>query len=214
MHIVYKDTESWINQNPKLKKRFNDLDIFIQKSIRDFSTRMSTQIFNKTNTQIKIEYSSQVLKQSLIDAFDDLTRLKNYHPIDNPNPIKEMSYIMYWFVRRKPIRLVTEDIVNNSNLSNNAKTKLLFINETFATKSLLGSTFDKSRKIGCQFQNIDNIAEDQLLLFEQYLLYYLVYRVSSPKEIEAILLGCTIHPIWNVEPIIWNITNEDINDEF
>lgn len=52
-------------------------------------------------------------------------------------------------------------------------------------------------------RKIHDEAEKQMRYFKRFLLYYLVYRLKSPKELEAMMLGCTIYPIWEVDPIIW-----------
>lgn len=48
---------------------------------------MKTLAEEKTQQEVEILISEQLLKQSLIDAFDDLLRLTNYHPTDVPNPM-------------------------------------------------------------------------------------------------------------------------------
>ena len=44
----------------------------------------------------------------------------------------------------------------------------------------------------------------QIKHFKHFLLYYLTYRMDSPISLEAIMLGCTIHPVWEVNPSVWN----------
>ena len=214
MYIVYKDIGNWINKDPNLKTRFNHLLKFLEEAIREYSVALNKTVENKTGNSIEIKYSTQLIKQALIDAFDDLLRLKNYHPTDTPNPIKEMSYIIYWFVKRKPVMLMSEKIVDNKSLSDLTKNELLFINESFSVRLLMQATFPKKEKTGFCQHHIEDYADKQCKCFSQFLLYYLVYRVSSPKEIEAILIGCTMHPIWNVNPIIWDVLQADINKEF
>lgn len=68
-----------------------------------------------------------------------LLRLTNYHPTNEPNPIKEMSYLVFWLVGHKPIRLVSEEIVLNEKLSDMARTRSLFINEEFGVKLLMNA---------------------------------------------------------------------------
>ena len=166
-------------------------------------TNMEEVVKEKTNTSIKVEISEQLLKQALIDTFDDLLRLTNYHPTKEPNPIKEMAYIVYWLIRRKPIRLVSEDIIMDARLSDMARTRFLFINEEFGVKLLMNAAFiGKKEKGVCE--HIRDEAEKQLKYYKRFLLYYLVYRMDSAKSLEAMLLGCTIHPIWVVDPVIWS----------
>ena len=150
----------------------------------------------------------QLLRQVLIDAYDDLLRLTNFHPTDTPNPIKKWAYIVYWLVRHKPLRLMSDDIVMCDELSNLAKSRLLFINEYIGVKLLMSAAFKgkKEQQIfsGGTLKEIHDEAEWQLKYYKRFLLYYLVYRLETPKELEAIVLGCTIYPLWEVDPVIWS----------
>ena len=129
MHIVFKKVDEWFEKDPDLKRKFQDTYRMIYASAHKYAEHMEEVVKEKTNTSIKVEISEQLLKQALIDTFDDLLRLTNYHPTKEPNPIKEMAYIVYWLIRRKPIRLVSEDIIMDARLSDMARTRFLFINE-------------------------------------------------------------------------------------
>ncbi len=203
MHIVFKKIDEWFEKEPDLKQKFQDTYKMIYESAKNYAVHMQEVAREKANMPTKIEISEQLLRQSLIDAFDDLLRLTNYHPTKEPNPIKEMSYIVYWLMRRKPIRLVSEDIVVSGKLSDMARTRFLFINEEFGVKLLINSAFiGKREKSVCE--HIHDEAEKQLKYYKRFLLYYLVYRMESAKSLEAMMLGCTIHPIWEVDPVIWS----------
>lgn len=207
MHIVFKSIEEWFKKDPGLKDKFQQTYNTIQTAANEYAVHMNSQAEKKASVSVKIEISEQLLKQSLIDAFDDLLRLTNYHPTNEPNPIKEMSYIVFWLVRHKPIRLVSEEIVLNEKLSDLARTRFLFINEEFGVKLLMNAAFTgKKEKSACSFMHDE--AERQIKYYKRFLLYYLVYRLESPKSLEAMLLGCTIHPIWEVDPVIWSEPKE------
>lgn len=207
MHIVFKEIDEWLEKEPDLKEKFKHTYQIIYIAAKEYAVSMDKYAQKKAEMSVKIEISEQLLKQALIDAFDDLLRLINYHPTKTPNPIKEMSYIVFWLIRKKPIRLVSEDIVTNSNLSNIARAKFLFINEEFGVKLLINAAFaGKRKKEECSF--IHDEAQKQLKYYKRFLLYYLVYRMDSPKALEAMVLGCTIHPIWEVDPVIWSEPKE------
>lgn len=207
MHIVFKKIDEWFEKDPDLMQEFQDTYKTIYVSAKNYAVRMNEMAQEKAGVTVKIEISEQLLKQSLIDAFDDLLRLTDYHPTKYPNPIKKMSYIVYWLMRHKPIRLVSEEIVTNEKLSDMARTRFLFINEEFGVKLLINSAFiGKKEKQVCE--HIHDEAEKQLKYYKRFLLYYLVYRMDSPKALEAMILGCTIHPIWEVDPIIWSDPKE------
>ncbi len=172
---------------------------------------MNKKAQEKSGEIASISISEILLKQALIDAFDDLSRLINYHPTKKPNPIKEMSYIAYWLVRHKPIRLENEDIICNEKLSDIARMRFLFLNEEFCVKLLMNSAFEGKKERHASCSMID-AGERQLRYYKRYLLYYLVYRLDSPKSLEAMILGCTIHPAWEVDPVIWS--NPEENEDF
>lgn len=203
MHIVFKKIDEWFEKDPDLMQEFKDTYKTIYVAAKNYAVRMNEMAQEKAGVTTKIEISEQLLKQSLIDAFDDLLRLTDYHPTKAPNPIKKMSYIVYWLMRHKPIRLISEEIVTNEKMSDMARTRFLFINEEFGVKLLINAAFmGKKEKQVCE--HIRDEAEKQLKYFKRFLLYYLVYRMDSPKALEAMILGCTIHPIWEVDPIIWS----------
>ena len=203
MYMVFKSMDEWMNKEPDLSEKFKSTYGFIYKGACDYARHMSDSVKQKCGEDIKIEFSEILFKQSLIDAFDDLLRLKNYHPTEEPNPIKEMSYIVYWLMRHKPIRLVTENIINDTRLSKIARTRLLFINEQFGVKLLINAAFEGSvEQSSCE--HMLSIGRTQIKYFKHFLLYYLTYRMDSPKSLEAMMLGCTIHPVWEVNPVIWN----------
>jgi len=207
MHIVFKKIDEWFEKDPDLMQEFQDTYKTIYIAAQKYAVRMNEMAQEKAGVTAKIEISEQLLKQSLIDAFDDLLRLTDYHPTKDPNPIKKMAYLVYWLMRRKPIRLLSEEIVTNEKLSDMARTRFLFINEEFGVKLLINAAFvGKKEKPVCE--HIHDEAEKQLKYYKRFLLYYLVYRMDSPKSLEAMVLGCTIHPIWEVDPIIWSNPKE------
>lgn len=210
MYIVFKDMKEWLNDKPNLSNKFVKTYEFIFQGASDYARNMSEKVKQKTGIDIRIELSEVLLRQSLIDAFDDLHRLKNYHPTEEPNPIKEMAYIVYWLIRRKPIRLVTEDVVYNSKLNNIARTRLLFINEEFGVKLLINAAFEGNKE-QTTCGHILDFGRSQMKYFKQFLLYYLIYRIESPKSLEAMMLGCTIHPVWEVNSVIWD--NPQVSEE-
>lgn len=201
MYIVFKGLDEWFKRSG-LETRLKNTEREIIKAIQDYILNISNFIIKKTGRQIEVLVSENLLKQALIDAYDDLKRLTNYHFTDDPNPIKEMSYIVFWLIRRKVIVLKTEDIVYDDNLTDIAKVRMIFLNEAFCVNLLLAAAFPKqvSRK------NCSDLFENgirQLKYYKRYLLYYLVYRMDSPKSLEAEVLALTVDPIYEVDPVIW-----------
>lgn len=205
MHIVFRNLEDWYKKDPDLKGKFEDTYSKLLQAASQYANSLNDMSVKKAGTPIKVNISEMLLKQALIDAFDDLMRLKDYHLTTDPNRLKEMSYIVFWILRHKPITLETEEIVLNTKINDIGRARLLFINESFCIKLLIGATFPSAReKANCQACSAEG--KRQLQYFKKFLLYYLVYRVDSPKSIEAILLGTTIFPVWEVDPVIWSIS--------
>lgn len=203
MYLVFKDLDEWFEKN-QLQSKFQDTYNTIYAAAHDFASHIDKEVQEKGAGIANISISEILLKQALIDAFDDLSRLTNYHPTKKPSPIKEMSYIAYWLIHHKPIRLNNEDIICSENLSDIARMRLLFINEEFCVKLLMNSAFEGKDERSTPCPMIEE-GKKQLKYYKRYLLYYLAYRLDSPKSLEALILGCTIHPAWKVNPIIWSV---------
>lgn len=212
MHIVFRSLKEWFKKDPDLESKFNDTYSTILEAAHEYNQKVNAMTTEKAGVSVKFLISENLLKQALIDAFDDLMRLKDYHVTTDPNRLKEMSYIVFWFLRHKPISLEDESVVYCEKLNDIAKARLLFVNESFCIKLLVGAAFPGNTKrtncVACVSEG-----DTQLKYFKKFLLYYLVYRVDSPKSIEAILMGTTIFPIWEVDPVIWS-TPRNPEDEF
>lgn len=214
MHIVFRNMDEWYHKDAGLQLKFQKTFEFMAQAAKGYQeTFNGHSALISQNVSIELRLSGMLLKQSLIDAYDDLLRLKDYHLTTDPNPIKEMSYIVFWFLRRKPIVLESdEEIVNNVAISEMVRTRLLFINESFCVNMLIAAAFPgQIKRDGCN-QCTDE-GERQLHYFKKFLLYYLIYRLESPKSLEAILLGTTIFPIWKADPVIWT-TPKALEDQF
>lgn len=191
----------------RFKEKFWHTYNFLVQVTKMNEVELSKHVENTTGRKFHYAISEQLLLQTLIDAYDDLMRLTEYHPTENPNSLKEMAYIAYWFIRRKPLIVPGEyeDIINtkNENFTEMARMHILFINEYFATMLLYNSIFrGKKLRKDIKKEEIAS-AEEQLDIFSGFLFYSLVYRVDSPKYLEAMSLACTIYPAWEVDPQIW-----------
>lgn len=202
MHFAFLSKRKWFDEHPGLEEKFDQTSAEISVSCLNWAKAIGDRVKTSTSEDIVIDISSRYLEQALIDAFDDLLRLKNYHPTDEPNPIKEMAYIVYWFLKRKPLRLESEDILSSPQLNNETKVMLMFPNEEYCINMLLNSAFEGHKLVELCSQ-VHELAKRQERYFRQFLLYYLTYRLESPKSLEGMMLGCTIHPVWKVDPVIW-----------
>lgn len=212
MHIVFRDLNDWYKKDPDLKDKFQETFATILAGAKEYAGRLNTATKSKANVSIDIRISEMLLKQALIDALDDLMRLKDYHVTKSPNRLKEMAYIVFWVLRRNPIILLSEDVTLNTKLNDIARARLLFINESFCVNLLISSAFPGGKqKSNCQM--CFDEGNRQLEYFKKFLLYYLVYRLDSPKSLEAIMMGTTIFPVWEVDPVIWS-DPKPLEDQF
>lgn len=214
MNLVYKQFDKWYNElSEELQKQFNDDYKYLVDIISDWTEEFNSYCRKNKIEEAVINVNYHVLRQALIDAFDDLKRLSDYHGTSHPNPIKTMSYYCYWIVRRKPITVCNDEIFKIQRLSDRKKLKLLFCNEHVCVQLLVDAMFP-GLSVTCKNELVHNQANRQLKKFKSYMLYYLTYRVESPKSLEAILISGTMHPIWNVEKVVWkemqNIFDEGI----
>lgn len=204
MNLVFKNYEQWYNElGEELQKHFDEVYEYMVEVINDWTEGFNSYCQGNNIEDAIINVNLYVLRQALIDAFDDFRRLAEYHGTSHPNPIKEMSYYCYWVVQRKPMTLFNEKILDNKDLSDKKKLKLLFCNEHVCVQLLVDAMFP-DLDVTCKHKKIHSYAGDQLRKFKNYMFYYLTYRLESAKSLEAILLSGTMHPIWNVEEIIWD----------
>ena len=106
-----------------------------------------------------------------------------------------------------------EDIIYNARLNKIARTRLLFINEYFVSDLIMASIFpgSKPRKDCKSFMEKGT---RQIKYFKSYILYYLAYRVDSPKSLEAIMLGTTVFPVQDIDETIWCAPEEPSEEDY
>ncbi|MCH5152253.1 MAG: hypothetical protein J1F65_06345 [Clostridiales bacterium] len=155
-------------------------DIFKKYNIKEerYKSRYEA-LLNDINNYIKaskLDKTQVVLNKyslscMLVDFFMDIGRLKEFHHIDRINSIKIVSYISYWFLRRKPIQVLSDE------------DSLLYINEKFITLYILDFLMNDERG------NILDREEKGLVAFREQLCYYLKYRHFDAQSIEMILMS-------------------------
>ncbi|MCI8734309.1 MAG: hypothetical protein HFE40_02000 [Clostridia bacterium] len=131
----------------------------------DVDSYIKTSDYNET--QVKLNKYS--LNCMLVDYFLDIGRLKEFHHIVHVNSIKIVAYISYWFLKRKPIQVLSDD------------DNLLYINEKFITLYILD--FLMSETGG----NILDRQEKGLKAFREQLYYFLKFRHVDAQSLEMIL---------------------------
>ena len=152
------ELSEYIKENNKFKDRYEsiltDMNNFIKKNEFD-----GLVVVNEI-----------VLAYALIDYFEDVKRLKNFHNVDHINAIKIVSYISYWIIKRKPIQII-----------DNQK-ELVDINERFILAYIVG--FLNNDK-GSLFER----HEDGIESFKESLLYFLKFRFIKANTLEIMLIA-------------------------
>lgn len=140
-----------------------------------FSQRFSALLDNmnvfieKAGFDGKVIVNELALGYMLLDYFEDIRRLKEFHRIDHINGVKIVAYTSYWFLRRKPIQIIEQE------------KELIYINERFVLAYIL--------------EFLSGNYEPPLILrdnkglksFSESLFYFLKYRVNGANSLEMIL---------------------------
>lgn len=120
------------------------------------------------------EVNKSILASVIIDYFYDIKRIKGFHTkISKTNSEKVIAYTAYWILHRRPIQ------VKNSIL-NDFKTSTL--NERFVLQYILDYLSERERKSHILLR--ENLG---LKNFNQFLLYYLIYRPCDAQSLEMII---------------------------
>lgn len=121
--------------------------------------------------QAKTRINELLLGQALLDYYEDVKRIKDFHEnTDYINIIKIVSYQAYWLLRRKPIQILTED-----------EKELVFANEMFVWFWLYQVMCENAPN-ALRFAEDDRIAP-----FKATVVYYLKYRMINPQTLELML---------------------------
>lgn len=112
---------------------------------------------------------------ALVDYFEDIERLKEFHPVGHVNGIKVVAYTSYWLLRRKPIQL-----------RQTADKNVIDVNERFVFTYIMNflSHVDGSEN---EEDSILSRSNKGLHAFSESLLYFLKYRPLSAVTIELFI---------------------------
>ena len=101
MFLEYKDISSIIEPEKGFTEEYVSglrkklLSAFMVNS-KIFRTDME-----KNGVAFDADISESRIDQVIVDAVQDLKRLKDFHPLDMPNTIKEACYLAYWCIKQK-----------------------------------------------------------------------------------------------------------------
>lgn len=115
----------------------------------------------------KVQVNHTALNYFICDYFQDIARLKGFHPVENANLKKILAYGAYWFLRKHPVQIIDCDIDE----------KGLYINE----KIVLSTIFSCIQEDG----GVNDISDTVIIHF----MYFLKYRVYTAQSIELFIDG-------------------------
>lgn len=154
---------------------------------------------SKYQIQLDINYDVLRANQAIIDALEDLKRLKEFHPVQYPNRLKCAAYLAYWWLQRQPLTFSVPDDRQEEFFNKVSKediARVVHANAFWLVAYVLGELFT-STKTPC-YQNHPEF-EKQWDIEIDYLFYFFCYRVTSAKSIEAFLSTALLHPTWVVK---------------
>lgn len=133
-------------------------------------------VINDLQMRDKVRLNRTALYYFICDYFQDIVRLKNFHPVENANLKKILAYGSYWFLRKHPVQIIDDNIDK----------KGLFINE----KIVISVIFSCIQEDG----GIDDIS-DVLIAHFMYVLKYRIYTAQSIELfIDGIMRGKELKP--------------------
>ncbi len=108
----------------------NLLESFEEKVIQErfIYLKKKAEVFIETAAYGKTAFcSDRILMHVIVDYFEDIRRLKDFHGIEFVKTTKIAAYTVAWWVRRKPIQFLTGQ----------EEEKDIFINERFALSLMM-----------------------------------------------------------------------------
>lgn len=167
--------KNYVYQNDKFEQRY----IAMIKDINKF--------IESSNLKDKVKLNVLSLGYLLVDYFEDVRRLKNFHNVKHINSIKIVAYMSHWLLKRKPIQLLSQD------------KDVLYVNERFVLAYILDylSSDDKGLILLRENKGLDSFSES--------LFYFLKYRAVDANSIELMLLSFCAGRIYQE-------TNKDLSD--
>lgn len=194
----------------------------------DIESKLSSE------SDVNLFLDMDLLGETAIDAIIGMRKITSstYNAVDNPNTFKIAAYLVYWWLRHKPVSYhckgnfflkdikLSEDFadkIKDAKENEHERQKLIWqlkhINELVAVQAACTFIFqfdqvvcDKSicNKVQRKDSNFGfNDFEEMRDALVDKLTYYFAYRAITPKVIEHILEGYTFHPAWKLSGKHW-----------
>jgi len=167
-----------LKEIPELCKEANIDPNHVVKTYSSFLRVMHGYILRRGYTPgVDVIINRNMLKEAVVDFYNDIARIKACHHIDEPSLEKDYAYKAYWLLRRKPIQIIKE------------YDDCEFINEHFITSYLLATMAEK-RRIDDAKKASNPIWTDFCFLLFRNMKYRAVSQQSLELMVEAFFCGC------------------------
>lgn len=154
----------------KFDSRFAEL----QKQIGEFL--VAAQYISASGENDHAECNDRILYHVLLDYYSDIQRLKEFHEIEHTKTDKNIAYLAYWILRRKPIQ------IDNSL----EKDKDIFINERFVCYMIIYECLQQKQK-KTESLRLDEPSVEKYDKYIDLLLYFLKYREYNAQMLELLI---------------------------
>ena len=144
----------------------------IQERIEGLLAKVQLFLDSGAVEKANLYVSDDLVTHVVMDYFTDIKRLKNFHPIERINEYKILAYELFWWLRRKPIQIIST-----------CKEDSIFANEKFAVSMVIDFFSDEIDKVSSQ------VGVESVNSFYDTLYYYFKYRHYTAQDIEIMLLA-------------------------
>lgn len=128
------------------------------------------------------ELNQKLLAITVMDYFVDLARIKEFHPVVKANVYKRIGYITYWFLKRKPIQIISD-----------SEKVLADINERFMATYIVNEILVEINEINSTTLGWndywDNLSEERKKNFFENWVYYLTNRNYDAQGLEFLVMN-------------------------
>lgn len=144
----------------------------VQERIEELLEKVQCFLNSGAVEKSSLYVSDDLVTHVVMDYFTDIKRLKNFHPIERTNEYKILAYELFWWLRRKPIQVVSS-----------CKEDSIFVNEKFAVSMVIDFFAEEVQQVSSE------IGVKSVNSFYDTLYYYFKYRHYTAQDIEMVLLA-------------------------
>lgn len=190
------------------KDIFDEEKGFGENCVKEMLEALAAQILAYSNSRrdyyknaygidLIIHFDELRAVQAVVDALEDLLRIKQFHTVIYPNKLKYAAYLSYWWLQRQPLMFSINEKDKEKFFKVATKedvARIVNVNAHWLVAFVMSMIFSEKQTVCAQ-----NKAFVEAWVQEcNYIYYYFCYRAISPKSIEAFLSTAIMHPIWEV----------------